>query len=109
MNEDNPGSLHWLTGVFCLLLSIGLAGADYTGYIDIANWLSAIPVGYVFIRTMLYRVIVGANLKALQVHEGMMEFQHQQDIQIDLRDAVTLDRDKMLRSLRADDETAGRA
>lgn len=106
---DNPGAMHWKTALALTALSLILAGLDYAGYIAISDWLVAAPVLYVTGRSMLYRVISGATLKALQDHELQIANDVQQSIQIDMREAVTLDADRMLRSLRADDEEVGRA
>lgn len=109
MDNDNPGAMHWRTALALLVLTLVLVGLDYTGYVAIPDWVCAIPVGYAWLHSALYRLLVGSNLKALQVHERDMEVRYHQNIQMDLRGAVTLDADKMLRSIRADDEGVGRA
>jgi hypothetical protein len=109
MNTPDVGAMHIRTALILVAFSIVLAISIYFGWLNAPWWTALIPVGYAWARPSLYRLICDANYHAMHRFEAdMMDVEERAEYNR-MNDAVTLDTEKFLRSLAADDETAGRA
>lgn len=111
MLPDNPGAMDFRVAITIILFSLGLVALQFFGVINVGYWFAATPMLYVLLRAVLYRVITGAFLNALQIHENTV-IAEEAFAEVELReqkiiDAVTLDTDKFLRAVRPDDDGMG--
>jgi nitrogen fixation protein FixH len=109
MNKPDFGALHIRTAIILIIFSIVLALLIFFGVIHAHYWVAAIPAFYAWARPSAYRLIRDANYRALHQFEEDIERQAEITVHNEMKAAVTLDAEKFLRHLRADDEAVGEA